>query len=127
AGGPLHRRRVVTPEGEAQVLAPARRERADVLLLARVLLGDLQLDREAGGGHRTDHGGDGLTGLKVQRAVLDLHDHVVVEAPVQWCEMIISGTGAVSGPVAPVLTVVVDEGAPEHFPAVRSQGTGPKV
>ena len=114
-------------EGEAKVLTPPGREVAQVLLLPGVLLGHLHLDREAGAGHRADHGGDRLASLEVHRAVLDLHDHVLVEAAVQRGEVIVRGARPVGAPIAPVLVVVVDEGPPEHLPAVRGQRPGQQV
>ena len=98
-----------------------------MLLLPGVLLRHLQLDGQPRLRHRGDHGGDGLAGLEVQRAVLDLQDHVVVEPAVQRREVVVRRPCAVGGPVAPVLVVVVDERAPEHGAAERAQRPGQQV
>ena len=90
-------------------------------LLAGVLLRHLQLDRQPGLRHRGDHRGDRLARLEVHRAVLDLQDHVVVEPAVERREVVVRRPGAVGGPVAPVLVVVVDERAPVHDAAERRQ------
>jgi hypothetical protein len=93
-----------------------------VPLLAGVLLGDLQLQRYARPGHGGQDGRHRLAHLEVERAVLDLHDHVVGERAVQRVEVVVRGTGAVGRPVAPVLPVVVHERAPVDQAVVGLDG-----
>jgi hypothetical protein len=98
-----------------------------VLLLPGVLLRDLQLDRQPRGRHRREHRRDRLAGLEVDGAVLDLKDRVVAEPSVERGEVIVGCPGAIGRAVAPVLPMVVDERAPVHDAAVRSQRVGEHV
>ena len=90
-------------------------------LLAGVFLRDLQLDRfvrvvQAGKQRRYR-----FPYLEIDRAVLDLHDHVIVEFSVQRMKDVVSRASAVGLQIVPVEMMVVDEGPIEQHPAVRFQ------
>src|SRR5437667_16402 len=88
--GPVHARRLAVglhAEIEVQYVAPLGKEVAGVTLLARVLLGDLELDGNVGAAQAPDERGDGRADLEVHWTVLDLEHHIVVELPVERHEV----------------------------------------
>src|SRR5262249_31978874 len=90
-------------------------------LLTCVFLRDLQLDRFAGLFHAAEKGRNRFARLKIDRPVLDLDDHVVIELAIQRMEYIVSGACAIRLWIAPVQMMVVDEGTVENDATVRSK------
>ena len=88
-------------------------------LLAGVFLRDLQLDRFVGFFEAAEKRRDRFARLKIDRAVLDLDDDVVVELAVERMKIVVGGAGAIVFGIAPVEMMVVDEGAIEDEAAVR--------
>ncbi len=88
-------------------------------LLAGVFLGDLQFDCFVGVLQAAEKRRNGFAGLKIDWAVLDLDDDVVVEFSVQGVEVVVSGLGAVVMRIAPVEMMVVDKGAIENDAVMR--------
>ncbi len=70
---------------------------------------------------------DGLAGLEVDGAFLDLDDDVGEELAVEGVEDVVGGAGAVGFGVVPVEVVVVDEGAVEDDAVVGGEGGGEGV
>ena len=64
----------------------------------------------------------GLARLKVDRAILDLHDDIVGKLPVERLEVGIGLFGAIVG-----IVMGIDEGAPHHDPAMRLDRSGQHV
>ena len=93
--------------------------------LAEVLLRDLQFDRLIGLLQRAEERRGRLAHLEIDGAVLDLHDHVVVELAVERLEVVVGGAAAVVLRIGPVHVVVVDEAAVEEQAAVRLAGRAP--
>ena len=81
--------------------------------LADVFLRDLQLDGLVGVFQRAEQRRRGFAHLEIDGAVLDLHDHVVVELAVQRLEIVVGGAGAVVLRIVPIHVMVVDEAAIE--------------
>ena len=106
---------------EVEHFFPHRDEKADVALLAGVLLRDLQLDRLVRSRERPEQRRSGLADLEVNGAMFDLQDDVVVEPAVEIVEIVPGGAGAIVFRIAPVHMVVVDEAAIEQHTAVRCQ------
>ena len=88
---------------------------------SEVLLGDLELHHHLGLVHLSEEGIEGLAGLEVDRAVLDLYEDVVGEQPVKVLELFDSLVGAVGAGRA------VDEGAPHDDAAVGADGLSQHV
>src|ERR1035441_3966575 len=93
-------------------------EEDGVARLAEVLLGDLQFDRLVGFLQRSEEGRRGLAHLKIDGAVFDLHDDVVVELAVEGLEVVVGRAAAVVLGVGPVGVVVVDEATVKKQTAV---------
>src|SRR5215467_12070162 len=90
-------------------------------LLAGIFLRHLQLDGFVGFLEAAEKGRNRLARLKVNRPMLDLDDHVVVELAVEGMEDVIGGARPVGFSVAPVEMVVVDERSIENEAAMRSE------
>ena len=88
-------------------------------LLTRVFLGDLQLDGFVCFFESAEKWRYRFARLKIDGAVLDLDDDVVVELAIERVEIIVSGFGAVVLGIAPVEMMVVDKGAIENDAAMR--------
>ena len=99
-------------------LLPHRREVGEHPVLARVLLGDLQLDRLVGVLHAPEHRVDRFARLEVQRPVLGLQEHVVGE---RAASAVVDRAELEERALEPVVVDVgvVDERAPEHHHAQR--------
>jgi hypothetical protein len=100
---------------------PHRHEKTKMPLLARVLLRDLEFDRFVGLLEPTQERRYRFANLKIDWAVLDLDDDVVVELAVERVKDIVSGSSAVVLRIAPIKVVVVDERAIEEDAGVRLQ------
>ena len=89
---------------------------------AQVLLGDLELHHQGRLRHGAEERVEGLARLEVDGTVLDLHEHVRPELPVEGLELVV-------GLLRPVLghLVRVHEGAPHHDAPVRPDGVGQHV
>ena len=88
----------------------------EVVRESEVLLRDLELHHHLGLAHTAEQGVEGLAGLEVDGAVLDLDEHVVGELAVEALELLDRLVGAVGAGGA------VDEGAPHHDAAVGADG-----
>ena len=95
--------------------------------LAEVLLRDLQFDRLIGFLQRAEQGRGRFAHLKIDGAVFDLHDHVVVELAVERLEVVVGGAAAVVLRIGPIGVMVVDEAAIEEQAAVRLQGARQQI
>ena len=104
---------------EIQRLFPHGNQEDHVPGLAEIFLGDLQLDGLVGLLQRAEKRRGRLAHLEIDGAVLDLHDHVVVELAVEVVEVVVGGAAAIVLRVLPVHVVVVDEAAIEEQAAVR--------
>ncbi len=67
-------------------------------------------------------GTEGLTRLEIERTVLDLDEHVVVELPVERLELVIGLRDAVGR-----VRFRVHERPPQHDATVRLHGSGERV
>ena len=106
---------------EVQNFLPHRHQEHRMPLLACVFLGNLQFDCFVGLFQSTEQGRRRLPHLKIDGAILDLHDHVVVEFPVQRMKDVIGRPSAVRLQITPVKVVAVDKRAIENHAAVRLQ------
>src|SRR5690348_9449408 len=124
----LYRRvAVVRAHVEVEDGLPQRNQKNEVPLLPGVFLRDLKFDGLVGVAESGEERRGRLAHLKINGAVLDLDDHVVVELAVEWMKNVIRGAGAVGLRVAPVEVMVVDEGAVEQHAAMRLEGAGQRV
>ncbi len=115
---------VLRAEVSIQRDLPHRNQKDHVALLAGVLLGDLQFNGLVGVPKRGEEWRDRLANLKVDRAVLDLDDHVGFELTVEGMEVVIAGPGAVGFEIVPVQMIVVNESAIQNDAAVRFECAG---
>src|ERR1700751_4112614 len=104
---------VIRMQIEVEYFFPHRRNVNKVPLLAQVLLCDLQLDRFVRLLEPAEQRRDGLTHLKVNRAVLDLDHDVVVELSVERMKVVVSSLRAIVLQICPIEMMVVDKGAIE--------------
>ena len=95
--------------------------------LTGVFLRDLQLDGFVGFFEAAEEWRDRLARLKIDRAVFDLDDDVVVELAVERMKIVVGGARAIVFRIAPVEMMVVDEGAIEDEAAVRFESAGDDV
>ena len=93
-----------------------------MLLLARVLLRDLQFDGFIGAAQSGEQRRRWFADLEINRPILDLNDRVVFEGAVEGMKIIVGGPRPIVFQVTPIQMVVVDEGAIEDDAAVRLQG-----
>ena len=112
---------------EVEHFFPHRGQITKMTLLARVLLGDLQFERFVGGVQGAEQRRHRLTYLEIDRTVLDLHQNVVVEHPIQLVKIVPGRTGAIVLQIAPIHVVVVDESAVKQETAMRLQRAGNQV
>ena len=120
---PRDRRAGALREGVGlQAFAEEGREEGEIGALAEIFLGDLQLEHLRRARHGAEERVHGLAGLEVDRAVLDLHQHIRPELAVQRLELVV-------GLLRPVVrdVLVVDERAPHHDAAVRRERVGQHV
>ncbi len=89
---------------------------------AQVFLGELEFHRQGRFGHGAKQRVEGLAWLEVDRAVLDLEDHVGAELAVQRRELQVGLLVAVVG-----AAMVVNEGPPHQHAAMIGQGVGQHV
>ena len=68
-----------------------------------------------------------LAHLEINRAVLDLHDYVVVELAVERMKIVVRRFGAIVLQVAPVEMMVVDERAVKNHAAMRLERAGDHI
>ena len=90
-----------------------------MLLLACVLLCNLQFDRLVGVTQPGKEWRHGLAYLEVDGTVLDLHNGVLFELAIERMKVVVSGFRAIILEVVPVEMVVVDERAIEHDAAMK--------
>src|SRR5262245_54311669 len=90
---------------------PHGNQKTEVMLLAGVFLCDLKLNGFVCFLQSAEQGGSGFAGLKVDGAVLDLNDDVVVELAVERMKNVVSGFGPIVFKIAPIEMMVVDESA----------------
>src|ERR671925_1541437 len=107
---------------EIQRLFPHRNEKAKVALLSQVFLGDLQFNGLVGFLKATQKGRRRLAHLKIDGAVLDLDDDVVIELAIERMKNVVSGPGSVIFGIAPVKMMVVHKRTIHDNAAVRLQG-----
>jgi hypothetical protein len=102
-------------------LFPHRGEVGEHLVLAGVFLGDLQFRCLVGVLHPAEHRLDRLPALEVQRAVLGLQEHVVIEPALRPIRLglVVDVAELQVGALEPV---VVDKRAPEDLHAQRGHG-----
>ena len=115
AGRERLRHRAVPGAGVERFL-PQRREEHEVGREAEVFLGDLPFEHQAGVRHRAEQRVERLARLEVDRAVLNLDDHVRGELPVERREIVVSLLRAVGR-----VLVRIDERAPDHHAAVADR------
>jgi hypothetical protein len=77
------RHSAAAPGVGVQHFLPQRREVGDPARLPEIFAGDLRLEHQAGLGHGPEQRVERLARLEIERAVLDLDDHVFGELPVQ--------------------------------------------
>src|SRR5262250_677845 len=104
---------------EIQRLFPHRNKKYEVTSLTKVFLGDLQLDCFTRLVQCSEERRCRLAYLKIDRAVLNLNDDVVIELPVEVVEIVVRGTGAIVFRIFPIHVVVVHEAAIEDHASVR--------
>ncbi len=104
---------------EIERLFPHWNEKDGVMRLAEIFLRNLQLDGLIGVLQRAEQRRRGFAHLEIDGAVLDLHDHVVVELAVQLLEIVVGGARAVVLGIVPIHVMVVDEAAIKDETAVR--------
>ena len=90
-------------------------------VLAEVLLGDLQLQRQRRAGHRAEQLMERLAGLEIERTIFHLDHRAGVELAVQRFELVVRLADAIGAVVA------VNEGPPHDDAAVRRQRGGQHV
>ncbi len=112
---------------EVQHLFPHRRKEAQMPLLPRVLLRDLQFDAFVGFLQPAEKRRYWLACLKVDGAVLGLDDDVGVELPVERMENVVSSSGAVILGVLPIQVMVIHEGPIKKNAAMRLERAGNDV
>lgn len=110
---------------EVQNLAEPGHQVADVALLARVLLRNLELHGNVGVLQAANQRGDRFAHLEVHGAVLDLQRDVVAEGAVQRHKIVVACAGAVNLGIAPILLAVVDETTPDNVTAAGGHGHRP--
>ena len=112
---------------EVQNLAEPGHQVADVALLARVLLRNLELHGNVGVLQAANQRGDRFAHLEVHGAVLDLQRDVVAEGSVQRHKIVVACAGAVNLGIAPILLAVVDETTPDNVTAAGGHSIGQHV
>jgi hypothetical protein len=103
-------------------LLPHRREVDQVIRVPEVLLRDLELGHERRLRHGAEERVERLARLEVERAVLDLDEHVFPESAVERHELQVRALDAIGIDVG-----VVHERAVHHDAAVRRDGIGQHV
>src|SRR5262249_55760088 len=104
---------------EIQRLFPHRNKKYEVTSLTKVFLRDLQLDCFTRLVQCSEERRCRLAYLKIDRAVLNLNDDVVIELPVEVLEIVVRGTGAIVFRIFPIHVVVVHEPTIEDHTPVR--------
>lgn len=112
---------------EVQNLAEPGHQVADVALLARVLLRNLELHGNVSVLQAANQRGDRFAHLEVHGAVLDLQRDVVAEGAVQRHKIVVACAGAVNLGIAPILLAVVDETTPDNVTTAGGHGIGQHV
>src|SRR5580704_12123362 len=116
----LHRRRFpVDAHIEIEDFFPHGDEEAELTLLSRVFLRDLQLDGFVGAVQAGKERRRRFTHLEIDWAILDLNDDVVVERAVKRMEVIVGSLGAIIFQIVPIEVMVVHERAIKHDAAMR--------
>src|SRR5580698_8750554 len=124
----LHRRRFpVDAHIEIEDFFPHGDEEAELTLLSRVFLRDLQLDGFVGAVQAGKERRYRFTHLEIDRAILDLNDDVVVERAVEGMEIIVGGLGAIIFQIVPIEVMVVHERAIEHDAAMWLESAGDHI
>ena len=90
--------------------------------LAQIFLGDLELHHQRCFRHGAEEGMEGFARLEVDRAIFDLHQHIVGELSVERLEVGIGLFGAIVG-----IVMGVDEGAPHDDAAMGLDRGGEHV
>ena len=97
---------------EVQNFFEHRDQIAHVSLLSCVFLRNLNLQHLIGFGKASKKRMHRLPYLKIHRPVLNLQDHIIQKGSVKSDEIVISGSGPVCLPVAPVLSTVIYKASP---------------
>ncbi len=105
-----------------QHLFPERAQIGEMGREAEILLGDLEFHHQRRFRHRAEQRMEGLARLEIQRAVLDLHQHIVCKLTIQRHEFGIGLLHAVFG-----FFGRIDEGAPHHDAFMRGKRGGQHV
>src|ERR1700751_4363130 len=90
-------------------------------LLSRVLLRDLQLNCLIGPRQTTKQWRHWFTNLKVNRAILDLDDYVVIEFAVKRMKDVVGSSCTIVFKILPIQMMVINERAIENDAAMRRQ------
>src|SRR5579875_394510 len=102
---------VVHMEIEIENLFPHGHQINDMPLLPGIFLSNLQLERLIGSLQAADERRDRLPDLKVDGAIFDLHEDVVVEFAIERMKDVVGCSGAIGFLVPPIEMMVIDKGA----------------
>src|SRR3954462_15361466 len=86
---------IIDAHVEVEDFLPHGNQKAEMLLLSGVFLSDLQFDGFVGVVESGKQWGYGLANLKIDWAIFDLNDYVVVELAVERVKVVVSRFGAV--------------------------------